>query len=102
MYKIGMGLGILGAGATLALAPLANADDAMYRVGVDISPGDYQYTVVGNGTGSWELCSSAQCDVGAGLIDMDQISGMGATGYMTVPTGTRFVKTNDLLLRPMS
>ena len=94
----------LAAAAAFALAPVAVAQpgdgDYMYRVGTDIMPGDYVYTVVGNGTGSWEVCSDATCDVGAGLIDMDQIDGMGHTGYFTVPASAKFVKTNDLYLAP--
>lgn len=89
------------AATAVGVAPAANADDAMYRVPTQIAPGDYQYTVVGNGMGSWQLCSTAQCDVASGMIDMDTIDGMGATGYMTVTKSTRFVKTNDLLLTPM-
>jgi hypothetical protein len=102
MNKINVGLAAVGAGASLMLAPVANADDAMYRVGTDIVPGDYRYTVVGNGMGSWELCTTAQCDVATGMIDMDTIDGMGATGYLTVPSSAKFVKTNDLLLSRLS
>jgi hypothetical protein len=73
----------------------------MYRVGVDIQPGDYVYRVVGNGMGSRELCSDAACEVGQGLIDMDTVDGMGHTGYLTVPAASaKYVKTNDLVLAP--
>ena len=92
------------AATAIGLAPVAAAQTGdgglMYRVGTDITPGDYVYRVVGNGTGSWELCSDATCDVGAGLIDMDEIDGMGHTGYFTVPASAKFVKTNDLYLAP--
>ena len=89
---------LLGAGAANAIG---GADDAMYRVGVDIQPGDYTYTVVGNGMGSYEFCSNATCDIGDGLIDMATVDGMGHTGYMTIPKTAKFVKTNDLVLTPM-
>ena len=45
--------------------------------------------------GSWMLCPDANCD---DPTDMDTVDGMGVTGYMTVPPGTKFVKTNDLIL----
>jgi len=94
----------LAAAAAFALVPVAAASpgdgDLMYRVGTDIQPGDYMYTVVGNGSGSWETCSDATCDVGQGLIDMDTVDGMGHTGYFTVPASAKFVKTNDLYLQP--
>lgn len=96
------GLAAVAAVAAIGLAPAAHADgDQMYRVGVDIQPGDYQYRVVGNGYGSWEVCRDAACDVGQGLIDMDTVDGMGHTGYLTVPASAKFVKTNDLALAPM-
>jgi hypothetical protein len=89
--------------ATIGLAPAAHANgdgDFMYRVGSEIQPGDYMFKVVGNGSGSWELCSDATCDVGGGLIDMDTADGMGHTGYLTVPASAKFLKTNDLYLTP--
>ena len=43
---------VLAAITAFALAPVAHADDLMYRVGSDISPGDYTYTVVGGDLGS--------------------------------------------------
>jgi hypothetical protein len=73
----------------------------MYRVGTDIAPGDYTYMVTGNGIGSWELCSNARCEVGGGLIDMDSVDGMGATGYLSITPDVKFVKTNDLIVHPM-
>ena len=93
------------AAAAIGLAPVAAAGpddgDVMYRVGFDIQPGDYAYRVVGNGMGSWELCSDAACEVGQGLIDMDTVDGMGHTGYLTVSSSAKFVKTNDLVLSLM-
>ena len=84
--------------AAFALAPVAHADgDLMYRVGVDIQPGDYVYRVVGNGMGSWMLCPDANCD---DPIDMDTVDGMGHTGYLTIPASAKYVKINDLLLTP--
>lgn len=91
--------GIATAAAAIGLAPVAHADDVMYRVGVDIAPGDYTYRVVGNGYGSWQLCATANCDSND-IIDMDSIDGMGQTGYMTVTPETKFVKLNDLILTP--
>jgi hypothetical protein len=85
----------------LALAPVAAAQpgdgDLMYRVGTDIQPGDYTYTVVGNGVGSWETCADANCN---NSIDFEGVDGLGHTGYFTVPAGAKFVKTNDLFLSP--
>ena len=88
---------LLGAGAAQASG---GDGDTMYRIGVEIQPGDYKYTVVGNGMGSWQLCSDAACD-GSGLIDIETIDGMGHTGYLTVPAGAKFLKTNDLVFTPM-
>ena len=85
---------MLGAGA-------ANADDAMYRVSTDIQPGDYSYTVVGNGMGSYRLCSDTSCEVGEGLIEIETVDGMGSTGYLTIGSDVKFVKTNDLILTPL-
>jgi hypothetical protein len=82
----------------LALAPAAQATDLMYRLGTEVSPGDYTYTVVGAEWGSWELCPDANC---ASPTDMDVIDGTGHTGYLTVTSGTRFVKLTNLQLRPM-
>jgi hypothetical protein len=67
----------------------------MYRVGVEIAPGDYRYTVVGNGYGAWQLCADARCEVGGGLIDMDTVDGMGVT------PDVKYVKLNDLILTPL-
>jgi hypothetical protein len=95
------GLAAVAAIATVGLAPAAHADgDQMYRVGVDIQPGEYQYKVTSDGIGDWELCSNANCDVGDGLIDMDQIFGAGHTGYFTVTPGTKYVKISDLTIAP--
>ncbi|QSM01046.1 hypothetical protein SEA_NANOSMITE_1 [Mycobacterium phage Nanosmite] len=90
------------AAAALALAPMAQAEvgDRMYRVGVDIQPGEYMYTVSDYGIGSWELCSTANCDLETGLMDMDQIFGAGATGYLSVTAGARYLKTSELMLQP--
>lgn len=88
--------------AALALAPAVQADDGgdmMYRVGVDIQPGEYKYRVVGNGIGSWELCADANCN---NSLDSDSMEGMGHTGYMTVTSNAKYLKTNDLILAPMS
>jgi hypothetical protein len=92
----------LGAIALLA-APAAQAGDGdqMYAVGIDIQPGTYRYTVTGNDMGDWKLCSDANCEVGAGLIDIEDIEGEGHTGYMTIPASAKYVKTYYLTLTPM-
>jgi hypothetical protein len=91
----------LSGAAAIALAPVAHADDAMYRVGVDIAPDDYRYTVVGNGYDAWQLCADARCEVGGGLIDMDTVDGMGVTGYLSITPDVKYVKLNDLILTPL-
>src|SRR6185437_12172797 len=101
MIKLLAGPVTLAAAAALLLAPTAQADDYMYRVGTDISPGDYTYKVVGSDWGSWQLCSNAQCSLESGLDDMDMIDGAGHTGYFSVPAGTKFVKISNLQLQPM-
>jgi hypothetical protein len=78
----------------------ADTGDVMYRVGSDIQPGTYRYTVTDNDMGAWSLCSDANCEVGAGLIDMDTIDGQGHTGYMTVPASAKYVKLYYLTLTP--
>ncbi|APQ42107.1 hypothetical protein PBI_MRMAGOO_1 [Mycobacterium phage MrMagoo] len=95
-FKIAVPVGI--AAAALICAPVAQADDAMFRVGSDIMPGDYVYTVMNSG-GSWELCSNTSCAPGGGLIDMDVIMGQGAKGYLTIPSSAKYLKTTDLALR---
>ena len=83
-------------------APAHSEDgDVMYLVGSDIQPGTYRYAVTGEDWGSWQLCSDARCDVGAGLIDMDVIDGAGHTGYLTIPPSARYVKLSNLTLTPM-
>ena len=52
---------LLGAGT-------ANAADQMLRVGTEIAPGDYSYTVVSSDWGSYYLCATANCS------DYDDIS----------------------------
>jgi hypothetical protein len=89
-----------GSAIGLALAPAAQADDYMYRVGSDIQPGDYTYRIVGGDWGSWLTCSNATCDVGNGLIDIDVIDGTGHTGYLTIPQTAKFVKVTNLQLTP--
>ena len=32
---------------------------------------------------------------------MDSVDGMGATGYLSITPDVKFVKINDLILRPM-
>jgi hypothetical protein len=86
---------VLAAITAFALAPVAHADDLMYRVGSDISPGDYTYTVVGGDWGSWKLCPDANC---TDPTDMDVIDGAGHHGYVTVTPGTKFLKTTNLRL----
>ena len=78
-----------------------DAGDVMYLVGTEIRPGTYRYTVTGQDWGSWELCSNARCDVGAGLIDMDMIDGAGHTGYLAIPSSAKFVKLSNLTLTPV-
>jgi len=92
--------GLVAAVAAIAGAPVAHADgDAMYRVGTDIQPGEYQYKVDSFGIGSWMLCSTANCDVDD-IISMDQTFGAGHTGYFTVTPDTKFVKINELIIAP--
>ena len=81
MIKKAIGATVLGAMALL-VAPTAHAGagDQMYAVGTEIQPGTYRYTVTDNDMGSWSLCSDANCDVGAGMIDEDTIMGEGHTG----------------------
>jgi hypothetical protein len=49
----------------------------MYAVASEIQPDSYRYTVTSQYGGSWELCSDARWDVGAGLIGMGAIDGVG-------------------------
>jgi hypothetical protein len=102
MIKKAIGATVLGAMALLA-APAAQASDGdqMYAVGTDIQPGTYRYTVTGNDMGDWKLCSDANCEVGAGLIDIEDIHGEGHTGYLTIPASAKYVKTYYLTLTPM-
>jgi hypothetical protein len=95
------GLAGIAAAAAVGLAPMAQADDVMYRVSTDIPAGDYTYRVVGADFGAWYTCSDTSCQVGAGCIDMDAISGAGATGYMTIPASAKYVKLTNLALTPM-
>ena len=78
-----------------------DAGDVMYLVGTEIQPGTYRYTVTGNDMGDWKLCSDANCEVGAGLIDIEDIRGEGHTGYLTIPASAKYVKTYYLTLTPM-
>jgi hypothetical protein len=102
MTKKALGATVLGAMALLA-APAAQASDGdqMYAVGTDIQPGTYRYTVTGNDMGDWKLYSDANCKVGAGLIDIEDIHGEGHTGYLTIPASAKYVKTYYLTLTPM-
>ncbi|ASR75848.1 hypothetical protein J4U02_gp001 [Mycobacterium phage Aziz] len=95
-FKIAVPVGI--AAAALICAPAAQADQSMYRIGTDIAPGDYTYTVTNSG-GSWTLCSTANCS-GDAIIDIDVIMGRGAKGYLTVPATAKYLKVTDLALRP--
>jgi hypothetical protein len=102
MIEKAVGAVVLGAIALFgAQAAHADEGDRMYAVGTDIQPGTYRYIVTGNDMGSWSLCSDPNCDVDAGLIDIENIDGEGHTGYMTVPASARFVKTYYLTLSPM-
>jgi hypothetical protein len=90
----------LAAASALALAPAASADGSqMYRVGTEIQPGEYSYTVDSYGIGSWMLCATANCGI-PDIISMDQIFGAGHTGYFTVTPGTKYVKINELIIKP--
>ncbi len=87
---------LLGAGT-------ANAGDSMLKVGKDVQPGDYVYTVTGSslGYGSYRLCSDTRCEVGDGLIDIETVSGPnGTTGYLSIGSDVVFVKLYNLKLTP--
>jgi hypothetical protein len=87
--------------AILAVAPVAHADDAMYRVGTDIMPGDYQYVINDSDWGSYRICATASCNPGGGVIDMSgPIDGYGQVGWLTVPADAKYVKTINLSLTP--
>ena len=85
---------LLGAGT-------ANASDTMYRVGTDIQPGDYTYTVNSSDWGSYKLCATANCSDLDDIIDIEVVDGAGATGYLTITPGTKFVKLTNLALTPL-
>jgi hypothetical protein len=90
----------LAASTALGLAPTAHAGEQMYRVGPDIAPGDYMYTVVGDGHASWQLCSDPRCEIGESLIDLDRVSGLGNTGHLSITPEVKIVRINDLALAP--
>ncbi|QNJ56811.1 membrane protein [Mycobacterium phage Reindeer] len=87
----------IAATAAIALAPTAEARTAMYRVGVDITPGDYMYKVVGWEEGAWALCPNPNCET---PIQNEIVVGEGSTGYMTVTPNAKYVKTTYLTLTP--
>jgi hypothetical protein len=76
----------------------ADTGDTMLKVGTDISPGTYRYTVTGHNMGAWKLCSDANCEVGSGMIDMATVDGLGHIGYFTVTPSTKYVKLYYLTL----
>jgi hypothetical protein len=88
---------LLGAGT-------ANATDSMYKVGKDIQPGDYVYTVTGSslGYGSYKLCASPNCEAGTDeMIDIELVFGdNGTTGYLTITSDVKYVKLTNLQLTP--
>lgn len=79
--------------------PRAYNNDGTYRVGIEIQPGTYSYTVK-KGNGYWALCADVACEVGEGMIGNDWIPTQGATGYLDIPTTAAFVELKDLALAP--
>jgi hypothetical protein len=101
-------LAAAGIGAAVTVGSLlgagtANASDQMLKVGTDIQPGDYVYTVSGGYDigGSYYLCATANCSDLDDIIDVDAVMGPdGTTGYLTIGSDVKFVKLSNLELTP--
>jgi hypothetical protein len=81
--------------------PVAWSKNGTYKVGSQIQPGDYSYTVVGRAGGYWKTCNDIACEIGTpGFIDNDFIPEKGSTGFLTIPVTAGFVELSGLLLTP--
>jgi hypothetical protein len=90
--------GAIVAGPLLLGTGTANATTAMYKVGVDIQPGDYTYQADSYG-GGYYLCKTTRCQPGDDLIDIDAVSARG-TGYLTITSDVKYVKLVNVTLTP--
>lgn len=79
--------------------PAAWNKDGKYKVGKDIQPGEYAYTVK-KGNGYWATCADTVCAVGEGMIENDWIPTAGATGYLYIPADATMIELKDLRLEP--
>lgn len=79
--------------------PPAWNKDGKYKVGKDIQPGEYAYTVK-KGNGYWATCADTVCAVGTGMIENDWIPTAGATGYLYIPADATMIELKDLRLEP--
>lgn len=79
--------------------PPAWNKDGKYKIGKDIQPGEYAYTVK-KGNGYWATCSDTVCAVGEGMIENDWIPTAGATGYLYIPADATMIELKDLRLEP--
>lgn len=80
--------------------PKAFTKDGTYKVGTEIQPGEYSYTVTKKANGYWALCTDTRCEVGEGMIDNDWIPTAGATGYLTIDESAAYVELKGLVLAP--
>ena len=80
-------------------APAAWNKDGLYKVGKDIAPGEYTYTVK-RGNGYWATCTDPKCSVGESMIDNDWIPTKGATGYLSITSDVVYIELKDLQLAP--
>lgn len=80
--------------------PKAFTKDGTYKVGTEIQPGEYSYTVTQKANGYWALCTDTRCEVGEGMIDNDWIPTAGATGYLTIDESAAYVELKGLVLAP--
>jgi hypothetical protein len=79
--------------------PTAWNKDGKYKIGKDIQPGEYAYTVK-KGNGYWATCADTICAVGEGMIENDWIPTAGATGYLYIPADATMIELKDLRLEP--
>lgn len=69
--------------------------NGLYKVGTDISPGEYSYAAVNGKSGYWALCSDANC---SDIIDNDVT---GVTGYLTIDSTVAYIKHKGLALKQL-
>lgn len=68
--------------------------DGVYRVGVDIQPGQYRYRARDNDSGYWKTCSDANCQ------DIIQNDVTGVSGYLTITPDVAYIELDGLNLSP--